>query len=141
LSGKLLAFGGAAGIVATFLPLVSVSIEMMGMSARQSVSVAGDWRGKLCLAGYLAAVVLSFVLYPPGGLAQKPLAWSGLATGLAVAVLAVWLVVLALDSGSTSMMGMGSARASAGVGALLNVLTAAAVAAGGFLKAREEKLI
>jgi hypothetical protein len=37
-------------------------------------------------------------------------------------------------------MGMGGAKISAGIGTFLNVLTAAAVAAGGFLKAREERL-
>jgi hypothetical protein len=141
LSGKLMAIGGLVGILATFLPLVSVSVEVGMVSVSQKVAVAENWRGKVCLAGYVAALVLVFVLYPPNGLAQKALAWAGFVVGLVIAVLAVWLLVLAMDSGGTSMMGMGSARASAGIGAFLNVLTAAAVAAGGFLKAREEKLI
>jgi hypothetical protein len=37
-------------------------------------------------------------------------------------------------------MGKGGAKVSPGFGTFLNVLTAAAVAAGGFLKAREERL-
>ncbi len=49
------------------------------------------------------------------------------------------LLVLALDTGSADMMGLGSVRASPGVGAFLNALATAA--AGGFLKAGEEKLI
>ena len=61
-------------------------------------------------------------------------------TGLLVAVLAIWALASALSTGSTNIMGMGSITASVGMGAFLNVLAGIVVAAGGFLKAREEKL-
>ena len=157
-SGKLLAIGGLVGVIAVFLPLLSMSVQMTGLgaanviggkaglnlaavSSSQSVMVVRDWRGLLCLVGYLAAVGLAFVLYPPNGLGQKVLGWAGLGVGAFNALLALWLLVFAL-SGSAGIMGVGaSLRITVGIGAILNLLAAAAVAAGGFLKAREERLI
>ncbi len=160
LSGKLLALGGLAGLIAVFLPLVSMSIQMGGsggfklfempgmfgradhpaMNVNQTVLVAEDWRGKVGMAGYLAAVVLAFVLYPPQGSAQKALCWAGVGTGLLVALLALWALAAALNSGSANMLGVVGAAASPGVGGLLNVVAGLVVAVGGLLKAREEKL-
>jgi hypothetical protein len=161
LSGKLLAIGGLGGIIVAFLPLVSTSVAMPGpgganpfgmpgnmgganqlvMSINKTVAIVEDWRGKICLAAYLAAVVFAFVLYPPNGLRDKALCWGGVGGGLVAVVLAIWLLVLALDTGSADLMGMGIVKASVGIGAFLNVLAGAAVAIGGFLKAQEEKLI
>lgn len=162
LSGKLMAIGGLAGIIVAFLPFMSVSVQMEGdpfgmlggqgggnqptisitpMSVNQTAMVVENWRGMIGLVGYLAAFVLAFVLYPPNGLGQKALCWRGVGVGLLVAVLAIWLLVLALDTGSADLMGMGSVKSTVRIGAFLNVLTGVAVVAGGFLKAREEKLI
>jgi hypothetical protein len=156
LSGKLLAGGGLVGLIAVFLPLLSVSIQMpteasvlagksgaalptVGMS--QSFLVIRDWRGDLCLVGYLAALGLTYLLYAPSAPRQKFLGWAGAGVGGVVALLALWLLASAF-SGSSSMSGFGASfRVSVGLGAILNLLAAAAVAAGGFLKAREEKLI
>jgi hypothetical protein len=156
LSGKLLAGGGLVGFIAVFLPLLSVSIQMpstgdasvfkaggniptVGMS--QSVLVVRDWRGTMCLVGYLAALGLTYVLYLPGGLRQKSHGWAGVGVGGFVALLALWLLASAF-SGSSSMSGFGASfSVSVGIGAILNLLAAAVVGAGGFLKAREEKLI
>jgi hypothetical protein len=153
LSGKILAIGGLVGIIAVFLPLMSISMQMpanpfggkaavnlQGLSTSQSVMVARDARGILCLLGYVAALALAFVLYPPKGLSQKTLAWAGLGVGGFVTLLAFWLVIAALTS-SAGFAGFGaSIQSSIGIGAILNLLAGAAVAAGGFLKAREEKL-
>src|SRR3981189_1380094 len=157
LSGKLLASGGLVGFIAVFLPLLSMSVQVQapaanvfggkggvnlgGVSSSQSVMVLSDWRGVLCLVGYLAILALAFVLYPPNGLGQKALGWAGVGVGAVIALLALWLLGLALH-GSAGMSGFGgSFRISVGIGAILNLLAAATVAAGGFLKAREEKLI
>jgi hypothetical protein len=156
LSGKLLAVGGLVGVIAVFLPLLSMSMEMpSGANAfggkgsvnfaaaglNKSVLVVENWRGVICLVGYLAALALTYVLYLPNGLSQKALGWAGAGVGALIALLAVWLLALAF-SGSSSMSGFGaSLRVSVGVGAILNLLAAAAVAVGGFVKAREEKLI
>jgi hypothetical protein len=158
LSGKLLAIGGAVGVIVVFFPLLSMSFQMQmpaganafggkggvdlpAVSSSQSVKVVSDWRGVLCLLGYVAAVVLAVVLYPPNGLGQKNLAWAGAGVGALIALLSLWLLFAALN-GSAGVTGFGSSfQISVGIGAILNLLAGAAVAAGGFLKAREEKLI
>jgi len=154
LSGKLLAVGGLVGVIAVFLPLLSMSMQLQipggaqlfggkgGVNipaVSQSVMVLRSWQGVLCLVGYLATLALAFVLYPPNGLGQKTLGWAGLGVGAFIALLALWLLLSALN-GSGGMMAFGSLQITVGIGAILNLLAAAAVAAGGFLKAREEKL-
>jgi hypothetical protein len=152
LSGKLLAVGGLVGILAVFLPLLSFSMQVEAPGAKGSVSLPGfgvsqsvlviqNWRGVICLLGYLAAVALAYALYQPNGLVQKSFGWAGVAVGALLALLALWLLVLAFN-GSSTLSGFGaSLKVSVGMGAILNLLAAAAVAAGGFLKAHEEKLI
>jgi hypothetical protein len=139
LSGKILGIGAVLGIIVSFLPLISVSIDMGIMKSRQSALVVQDWRGVICLLGYAGALALVFFLYPPSGLDQKGLAWAAVGVGGLVTLLALWLFMLAI-SGSSNMAIFGSLKVTPGIGAFLNVLTAGAVAAGGFLKAREEKL-
>lgn len=157
LSGKVLAIGAVVGLIAVFLPLLTMSTQMStlggantfggkggvhlpAVSASQSVMVLRDWRGVLCLVGYVAALALAYVLYPPNGLAQKNLGWAGLGAGAFVTLLALWLLVDA-HNGSGSMMGFVGFQISVGIGAILNLLSGAAVTVGGFLKAREEGLI
>jgi hypothetical protein len=157
LSGKVLAVGGFVGVVAVFLPLMSMSLEIQipgganlfgannavslpGVSSSQSVMVVRDFRGILCLVGYLASLALAYVLYPANGLAQKNLGWAVLGVGALLTLLALWLLVGALN-GSGGLGGIAAFKVSVGFGAILNLLAAMAVTAGGFLKAREEKLI
>jgi hypothetical protein len=161
LSGKLLLIGGLAGIIVAFLPLVSVSLQMQipgggdpfgmlgglggggqpAMSVTKTVMVFEDWRGKVGLVGYLVALIFAFVLYPPNGLRHKALSWAAVGAGLLAAGLAIWLLVLALDTGRADLFWIGSVKATPGIGAFLNVMTGLMVVAGGFLKVREEKLI
>jgi hypothetical protein len=155
LSGMLLAVGGIVGIIVTFLPLASesVSVEVQNpmfgqlgaIGARsETVKVVDNWRGIICLIGYIAAVILAFVLYPPLGLRQKALSWAAVGAGLVTAVFAIWLLIWVLRAagGGADVMGISVKSAvTVGVGAALNVLTALVVTAGGFLKAREERLI
>src|SRR2546421_10375328 len=74
LSGKLLAIGGLVGVIAVFLPLLSMSIQMQtplgakpfvgkgaaklpavpAVSTSQSGMVPRDWRGGFSLVGFLA---------------------------------------------------------------------------------------
>jgi hypothetical protein len=115
------------------------SINLPAVVTSQHVMVVRDGRGMLCLVGYLATLALAFVLYPPGGLRQKALGWAGLGLGGFLALVSLWLVIYAL-SGSAGIAGFMSVQVSIGIGAILNLLAAATVAAGGFLKAREEKL-
>jgi hypothetical protein len=150
LSGKLLAIGGLVGFIAVFLPLVSMSFQVPtgGTSVfgskggvnlpavSQTVRVVQDFRGILCLVGYVAALALAYVLYAPTGLNPKTFGWAGVGVGAVVTLLALWLLLGALG-GSGSLGGF---SISVGFGAILNLLAAVVVAAGGALKAREEKL-
>jgi hypothetical protein len=68
--------------------------------------------------------------------------WAAPGVGAFLVLLALWLLVSAFNaSGGTIVEGVGAAGFSVGIGAYLNLITAGVVAAGGFLKAREEKLI
>lgn len=144
-SGKLLAIGGIVGVIAAFLPLISVSIEVMGLaSGSNSSMVVRDWRGVLCLIGSIGAIGLSFLAYPAVGRAPKNFVLAALAVGGVVAVFSLWLLFAALNATSgvsEFVAGMGGAKVSVGFGAFVNVLAAAAIAAGAFLKAKEEKVI
>jgi hypothetical protein len=100
--------------------------------------VVEDWRGQIALIGYIAALVLAFVLYPPNGLAQKPLCWSGVGAGALVALLGLWLMIWAINSGGDLM---GFMKITPGIGAFINLAAGVGVAVGAFLKTREEKLI
>jgi hypothetical protein len=152
ISGKLLAIGGVVGVVAVFLPLVSISMSAGGFGGRggasapgfsvsQTVLVIRDFRGILCFLGYLGAVGLSYALYSPSvRLDPKTFGWAGVGVGGFIALLALWLVLGTL-SGSGSIGGFGGGLSiSVGSGAIINLLAAGAVAAGAVLKAREEKL-
>src|SRR5205085_3362531 len=100
-----------------------------------------DWRGVLCLLGHLGAIGLAFTLYPPNGLGQKALGWAGVGVGAVITLLALWLLLVALN-GSAGMSGFGgSLTISVGFGAILNLLAGAAVAAGGFPKGPEAELL
>ena len=99
------------------------------------------WVIAFLVLGYLGTVGLAFVLYPPNGLSQKGLGWAGLGVGAFITLFALWLLVNALN-GSAGMSGFGGMfQIKVGIGAILNILAGVTVAAGGFLKAREEKLI
>jgi hypothetical protein len=159
LSGKLLAIGGLVGVIAVFLPLFSMSIEMPSLGGvnvlggkagvnlptvgmNQSVLVVRDFRGMLCLVCYLAALALTIVLYQPNGPRHRALGWAGLSAGALLTLLSLWLLVSAFGGGSSLGGFFGASfKVSVGFGAILNLLAAATVAAGGFLKVREEKLI
>lgn len=160
LSGMLLLFGGVAGLISMALPLISVSMEMgsgmgnamemlggkaagMGMNfnVSKSVKVIENWRGVICLLGYLGAIVLSFVLFQVKPVNPRTLFWSGLAVGGLITLFAVWLLILSMDTGKIGAQGVGMIKASMGLGVFLNLLAGLAVLAGGFMKAKEEKLV
>jgi hypothetical protein len=153
LSGKILGIAALVGIIATFLPSLTVSVDVPalkgvatapGVNTSRSVMVLDDWRGKIELVGFIGALALAFVLYPPNGLAQnqKPLCWVGVGVGGTLALLALWLLIAVMTAGGGIDMGaLGSVKSSAGLGAYVTLLAALAVSAGAFLKAREEQLI
>jgi hypothetical protein len=140
LSGKLLAFGGLAGVLFSFFPLLSISIEFLGQRISKSIMVVQVWQGTLGLLAYVAAIVFTFLLYSGGQAPRKELCWGAVGAGALVLLLSLWLLVLAFGQGA-QMPGLMSGGTHAGVGAYLNLLAAAVVATGAGLKAREEKLV
>jgi hypothetical protein len=140
-SGRLLVFGSAIGLFAMFLPVAHVSMQMggpEGMRADNSAMVASNWKGALCLLGYGALLAMSFMIYPSSK--SNGLTGATACIGVLVALFGLWLLVAVFNSGGVDMMGFGSVRVTPGIGALLNPAAGMAVAAGGLLKAREEKL-
>lgn len=138
LGGKVLGIGAAVGILSTLLPAVTVSLGPMS----DSVMVMRDWRGIICLLGYLASIVFVVVLAQPGQSGNKGLGWAALGTGGLVALMALFLLIGATSDASNAgrLGGMGMS-VSIGIGTILNLLAAGTVAAGGFLKARETKAV
>src|SRR5262249_15023527 len=109
-SGKILVLGAAFGVVACFLPLVRWSIEVLGATSSQSWMVIEDWRGKLCLVGYLAAVTFAILMYLPRKSVTRLMCVGALAVGAFLALFALWLLVDTFRSGgSFSTPEMGSA--------------------------------
>jgi hypothetical protein len=141
-SGRLLAGGAALGVVAAFLPLVSISMDMMGgmMKGGGTSMVIDNWRGVATLLGSLACGAFAILLYPPRRSPAKNLCWAAVGVGVVVLLLALWLLIMAARTGSgMDMMGM-SMKTSMGIGGVVNLLAGAAMAAGAVLKGREERL-
>jgi hypothetical protein len=142
-SGKLLAGGAALGVIAAFLPLASVSMDMMGgmMKGGGTVMVIDNWRGVTTLLGSLACGAFAFLLYPPARSPAKNLCWAAVGVGVVVALLALWLLILAMRmGGGADMMGMATMKSSMGIGGVVNLVAGAGMAAGAILKGRDERL-
>jgi hypothetical protein len=146
-SGMFLAIGALAGIISAFLPLMFVSFQTPGPDPggvtfhNATLQVDQSWQGMLSLVGFLAALIGPVVLYPAQGSAKRALVWAWFGAGLLVVVLALWLLLAAVGMGTAALLGRGPMSVAPGVGAFLNLVAALLVAAGGFLKACEEKLI
>lgn len=129
LAGKLLGGGAIVGIVATFLPIVSISIPAAArdMIAYSSPMVLDAWHGKLLLLGYAATLFFVYRFYFSNQPVPRNILLASVGVAGAVVVVAFILFI--------------DARRAAGFGTYLSVLAAAAVGYGGFLKAKESKVI
>ena len=123
-SGKIMVASGAFGVVCAFLPAFT-------LGAVVSIAVARDWRGKLCLLGYVAVAVLGVLLgrVPDARLARTK-ARAALVTAGVVVLMAVWLLIVVSGVESVSV----------GSGAYLNVAASLALAGGAALKAKQARL-
>jgi hypothetical protein len=162
-AGKVMAAGAALGMVAAFLPLATVSMQMGGptqqvtnpmqlmmgpmqqmmgtVSASRTVTVIDDWRGKAIVVGSLAGLAFAWLLYPPGRSPAKWMCWTAVGVGVATGLLAFWLFIDAMRSrGGGDLMGMGSVSSSMGIGAVVALLAGAGMAVGALFKGREERL-
>jgi len=153
-SGKILCIAALLGVIGTFLPWATFSMEMpaikgfgkvapiTGISTSKSTMVLDDWRGKIQLLGFAGALVLGVMLYPAGGLTQKNLCWAAVGVGGVTCLLALWMLIAVLNAGGgADMAGFMGFKITPGIGAFVSLLAAAGVAVGAFLKTREEKLI
>jgi hypothetical protein len=103
--------------------------------------VVDNWRGKLSLLGYLAALAFAWLLYPPGRSPAKQFTWASTGVGIVLVLLGLWLLIDTVRSRSGGdMMGFASASVTPGVGSFLNLAAAAAVAVAAMMKGREERL-
>ena len=132
LAPMILLAAAGLGLVAMFLPAVTVSV----LGTSQSLAVFRDWRGKLDLLGYVAVAVMAATMLksssPPKGRVLACLIIAGVAL-----LLAVWLP---LSVGG--MKSLGSAvSVSTGIGCYANILAAVAMAAGAAVLAKREKLV
>jgi hypothetical protein len=131
---KVMVGAAAVGVVAAFLPAVSMTLTFLGTTTSESVGVWRDWRGKLDLLAYLGVGVIAVTMIrKPNAPAGKKLALASLiAAGVAV-LAAVWLP-LSVRGGIDIPNDLGSI--SIGFGCYLNVLAALALAAGSALQAK-----
>ncbi len=139
-SRGLLAGGGLAGMLASFLPLATVTGMVSGLPAQLAhPMVYEDLRGVAFLLCSAAAVLLALVLYPAAGLRNRSVSWAAVAIGGLQLVLAVWLLSLA-SPGVVSVPRLMEVRTETGGGTLLCAAAAVVVVLGGLLKTREERL-
>jgi hypothetical protein len=137
------------GVIATFLPLASVSVSVMGMTQSASGGMpVRDWRGAIDLVCYLAAIGITVAFMIGSRTAFRGLAGGAIAVGAVAVLMAVLLLVATISSASASVSGsvpgLGNLGVSGGsspaIGTILNLLAAIGVAVGAVLKARQEKL-
>jgi len=171
LSGNLLVFGGLAGIVICFLPIVSISLKpLLGPTETKTVQAIDDWRGTISLVGYFILVMLAILLYPASGFPNKNLCGIAIGIGVLVFSLGIWLLILVYNSVKTVQVGLepafgsfaflaggdpvrgilellraaslaGEVKVNLGIGAFLSLLTGASVTLGAILKSKREKLL
>ena len=143
LSGKLFVVGGLLGFIAVFLPLVSSSMEIMWyMSSFQTSMVVDDWRGKVSLLGYLAALAFAWFLYPPNGSPVKLLTWAATVVGAILLLLGFSLLFDTIRSRSGgNLMRIASIDITPGIGSFVNVAAAAVVAWAAMIKAQKDRLL
>jgi hypothetical protein len=146
LSGRLMAVGGTAGIVACLLPALSTSIsgslgKLAGIQGSRSVLVVESWEGVLGLFGFAGAVALCFLLYGARGPSNRALYWAPVGIGAVLVLLSLLLLVTVLRGSQTAGFGgIAEFKISPGIGAFAYLLTAAVVTGGAVLKAREVRL-
>lgn len=131
---KVMIGAAAVGLVAAFLPAVTVTMSFLGTTASESAAVWRDWRGKLDILGYVGVGVMAgMMLRRPDLASAKRLALACLITSGVVLLLAVWLP-LSISGGGDIPKDL--ARVSIGFGCYLNILAALALAGASALQAK-----
>jgi len=142
LADKIIGGAAAMGIISTFLPAVSITVEFLGQKKSQSISVIGDWRGKVGLLCFLAAVTLLILLIQKGTAASKNLLYGLLGVCALAALMGIFLLFGASSTVSEVPAAMREmVKGGTSFGTYLFLLCGLAMAAGGFLKAKDQKLI
>ena len=133
-AAKIMLGAAAVGLIAVFLPAVTVTV--FGTSV--SVKCVGGWQGKLGLVAYLAVGAMAGMALAKSGQApSKNVALAGLITAGVAVLLAflLWMDVGRASSvvGDAAELGAG---VSTGIGVYLNLAAAAVMAAGAFVQFR-----
>jgi hypothetical protein len=123
LHGKLLAGGAVLGVICAFLPLVSISVGSVTVSAM----LIDYWMGVISLIACIACGAAAWLLYQPTRSSVHRQLTLGVLGSAALVVLFALLMVV-------------KARSAIGFGAILNLVAAAGIGAGAFLKAKDEKV-
>ena len=124
---KIMLVACALGLIAAFLPAVTVSL--LGVS--ESVAVWRDWRGKLALVGYAGVGVMACLMLKREFADRRQVIACAIAAG-AVLLLALWLPLNIRGSGLGSAVSMG-------IGVYVNMLAGLGLAGGAAIQARRSK--
>lgn len=140
--GLVLGISALVGVIASFLPLVSVSTSAGGFGAGMSMSGSGghvvnDWRGVIDLVCYIGIIVVVVMLAVGNRSAARGLCWGAIGASGAAVLMALLLLIAAFSS--IEMFGA-SIKSSPAIGTWINFLASLGAGAGAVLKAREEKL-
>jgi hypothetical protein len=125
---KIMLAACALGLIAAFLPAVTVSL--LGVS--ESVAVWRDWRGKLALLGYVGVGVMAARMLRRE-LPDRVQVLACAITAGVVMLLALWLPLSIRGSELGSAVSMG-------IGVYINILAGLGLAAGAVLQARRSKV-
>lgn len=139
---KIMLGAAVVGAISCFLPAmtssVDASLESLGVGVRGGSSPGPwkDWRGTICLLGYIGIAVMAGMMLQKQLPYAKQLTLASLITAGVVALMA-FLFLLAISNSSVSGLGI---SVSTGIGTYLNFLAALVVVAGAVIQAKRAKL-
>jgi len=133
LAPQILIGAAVVGAISVFLPGISISIPMVGLS--ESKMVVNNWRGIGGLLAYIAVGVVAFQMMSKKVAPRKQVLGVLIASGVAALLAVLYLAAVSDASGGA----FGSA-VKTGIGAYLNLIAAIALIGGAVVLAKREKL-
>ncbi|VTR92539.1 unnamed protein product [Gemmata massiliana] len=128
---KIMIGAAVVGLIAAFLPAVTVALSILGKTATESLAVWRDWRGKFDVLAYISVGVMAALMLRNMANPKKLAIACVIASGGAV-LLALWLPLSIRGGGDVKEL----AEISIGIGCYLNILTSIVLAAGAVLQAK-----
>ena len=127
---KILIGGAVLGLISVFLPAVTVSF--LGFS--ETISVVRDWRGKLCLVGYISVGVMAAMMLKGDLATARKKVLACLITSGVVLLLAIWLPLTLSNITAADVVKTGS-------GIYVNIVAAAVLSGGAALQAKRRRRV